>query len=87
MLCHAGEPMKKQDIASQRLQLKREIKMFLIDQNIKTSLSQLNDLADASTGVLEIMVKMVNRFPEAIVETLAEAIVEARLELMEENDE
>jgi len=30
---------------------------------------------------------MVNRFPEAIVETLAEAIVEARLELMEENDE
>jgi len=79
--------MKKQDIASQRLQLKREIKMFLIDQNIKTSLSQLNDLADASTGVLEIMVKMVNRFPEAIVETLAEAIVEARLELMEENDE
>lgn len=51
--------MKKQDIAKDRLELKREIKNFLLDNQIMPSEIQMTAFAETSTEVLEIIVYII----------------------------
>lgn len=51
--------MKKQDIAKHRLELKREIKNFLLDNQIMPSEIQMTAFAETSTEVLEIIVYII----------------------------